>query len=331
MSEPTTSQGSSHRGRSAAAIAFVVVGALLAGVAVPAIWVNRTVMDTEGWLRAVAPLASEPVVQDALADRVSTRLVDAIDIPRFVRERLPPVAQPFAGPIADAFENAVQTRTRKFTHSDAFPKVWIEMNRVGHTAADAAVTRREGGVISNQSGTVSLNTEPLVRRVQQRLVTEGFSVAEKIPTSRLETSVVLFSSPQLARAERLVDVLQAAGIWLPTIAIVCFAVALVIAPDRRKGLVWIGVGLVVAQVLFLAGFYLAKFPVMDAASSVSGSEPTIASIAYDVVLRDLFTAEWLVAALGLATWIGAALAGPAGWATYVRSGAKRAIGAVRGR
>lgn len=327
MTPQSPAEKPQSRGRVGAGITLVIIGALLAALAVPAIWVNRTLISTDGWLNAVGPLASNPVVQNTLATQASDRVLTAVDVPGFVRSHLPTVAVPFAAPISDALEGAVRTQANNFTHSDAFPKVWIGMNRIAHTAVIAAVTERQGGAISNQAGVVSLHILPLVQQIQQQLVAKGFSAAARIPTARLDKTVVLFSSPELARATRIVGVLQAASIWLPVLALLCFAGALLVWPDRRRAVLWIGLGLVIATLVSLVMVRLGKLPVQNAvAASASPAMSSVAGIAYDTVLRDLFLAERTVAAFGLAIWFGAVLAGPAAWAVSIRSRAKTEIG-----
>src|SRR4051794_41566542 len=53
---------------------------LLAPLSVVATWAHRQVSDTDRYVATVAPLASDPAVQDAIADRITTEVLTYIDV-----------------------------------------------------------------------------------------------------------------------------------------------------------------------------------------------------------------------------------------------------------
>src|SRR4051794_8050733 len=71
----------SGRWRATVSVALVVVGCLLAPFAVSAVWANRQVSDTDRYVATVTPLAHDPAVQAAVADRVSVAILQALDVP----------------------------------------------------------------------------------------------------------------------------------------------------------------------------------------------------------------------------------------------------------
>ncbi|HYQ76473.1 MAG TPA: hypothetical protein VER05_15175, partial [Cellulomonas sp.] len=55
-----------HRTRAAAAVVLIVLGALLAPVAVVAVWAKDLVTDTDRYLATVGPLVDDPQIQGAV-------------------------------------------------------------------------------------------------------------------------------------------------------------------------------------------------------------------------------------------------------------------------
>ena len=60
--------------------ALITVAALLAPMAVVASWAHDQIGDTDRFIETVAPLASEPSVQNAIADRISKEIFTYIDV-----------------------------------------------------------------------------------------------------------------------------------------------------------------------------------------------------------------------------------------------------------
>src|SRR4051794_24083391 len=57
------------RWRAPTAAVLIVIGCILAPLAVTAVWANRQVSDTDRYVETVAPLAKDPAVQAAVATK----------------------------------------------------------------------------------------------------------------------------------------------------------------------------------------------------------------------------------------------------------------------
>lgn len=73
-------RGPGRRVRSLVAILLVVVGCVLAPLGVVAAWTADTVGDTDRYVKTVAPLASDPDIQNAVANRVTSAVMDHLDL-----------------------------------------------------------------------------------------------------------------------------------------------------------------------------------------------------------------------------------------------------------
>src|SRR3954454_10205420 len=77
---------------------LLIAGFLLTPVAVLVTYAKTQVLDTDRYVATVRPLASDPAIQDAAANRVATELLAQVDVKQFVTDALPAQAQVLSGP-----------------------------------------------------------------------------------------------------------------------------------------------------------------------------------------------------------------------------------------
>src|SRR6478672_776488 len=63
-----------HVGRSTIAMILIVLGSLLAPVAIVGWYVRAEILDTDRFVAVVTPLATDTAIQDALIDRVTVEI-----------------------------------------------------------------------------------------------------------------------------------------------------------------------------------------------------------------------------------------------------------------
>jgi hypothetical protein len=95
----------------------VLIGLLLAAVAVPAMWVDRNIVQEDGFVALAAPLGKDSVFQQGLAGAAVGSLSAADRIP----EPLTELARPI-------LENAAQS----LTSAPGYPEAWAETLRKSH-------------------------------------------------------------------------------------------------------------------------------------------------------------------------------------------------------
>ncbi|MDQ4046487.1 MAG: hypothetical protein M3127_03855, partial [Actinomycetota bacterium] len=129
----------------------VVIGLLLSAVAVPAIWVDRNVVQEEGFVDLAAPLGKDPVFQQRLA----AAAVSGIDAGGAIPE-------PVAGIVRPLLESAAAS----LSGLPGYPAAWEETLRKSHRLNFAA------GTASSEAGpatTVTLDVAPLVALVTTQI------------------------------------------------------------------------------------------------------------------------------------------------------------------
>lgn len=316
----------SLRRRQRLAVAFVVVGSLLMPVAVLAVWVRSHMLETDRWVETMDPLATDPVIVSALSERVSGQVSDTLDVRSRAAEVLPPEASFLAAPIAAGADRLVAESTDRLLTSEQFAELWASSSRAAHGALVAALTGREGDVVSTAGGRVVLDLDSIAERVLERVDDQlGIDVAARVPTDRADVELVLVDSKQLTGAQVAVRWLDRLSWLLVVLSFGALVVALVVGPDRRRVVLGVGIGAAVAMVVLGVGLgvvrdvYLVTLP--------EGVErPDAAAAVFDIVTRFLLQAVRMLAAVGVVLAVAAWLAGPATAAVRVRSWWAHALG-----
>ena len=323
-------------GRWAVSIALVVLASLLVVVSVVARYVRSELLDTDRYVETVSPLASEPAVQDAVATQVTREIVTRLDAEAVAEDALsrltelgaPEVITGLAVPLADQVESFVRDHVEQFLRSDEFATLWDDANRRAHTAVVGVLTGETRGAVSVEGGAVTVDVGEVVSRVKDRLVDRGLDLASNIPD--VESSFTLVESEQLENAQRWVRILDRAATLLPFVVIAVAAVAILVAPNRRRALVAVALGAALSMVLLAAAMGLVRAWYL---SNATGEVlPTDAAL--DIartLLAPLRLAMRAVLVLGLVVALAAFLVGPSAPARWLRSLGGRARAATRAR
>jgi hypothetical protein len=314
------------------AVVLIVLGCLLAAIAVPAVWLDRTVTDTNVWVDTMAPLAQDTAVQNYVADTATTALFQQVDVQQLAEQALPPKLVPFAPAIAGAVKGFVNDQARSFTHSPQFYQAWVETNRIGHASIIRAFTPATKGAFTSSGGKVTLDIGVLVDAIKAKLVSAGLTIVQNVPTSLAQgREIVLFESPYLAAAQNALIYMGLAALLLPLLTLLLLGGAIALAVDRRKAVLWAGIGLVVAMLLPFSALYLSQFWIVNQVTqAASGMPAEVANVFFETILRYLVAAQQFILVVGLVMIAAAVIAGPAGWAVKLREGVSHGMSNIGG-
>ncbi|NTU71203.1 MAG: hypothetical protein HGB10_05230 [Coriobacteriia bacterium] len=327
---PAAKDGS-HMGRRIASVVFVLLGVLMFGMAVSAVWLNRTVMDEDRWVATVAPLAQDVSIQNYVAAKASETIISSVDIQGYVGKALQPLpeqAQILALPITGAINNLITESATKVVRSEQFYTLWVQMNRYAHKAFIAAISDKSTGIIQKSGGTITLETAVLVDAVKTALVAKGLGFVSNINIPLKNQSIVLVDSPELVQLGILIRFMNTTALILPLLALGLMAGGVAIAVDRRKAVLWVGIGITAAMVIPLEAIYFAAVPFAKTAYQLGGMPQAAAQAAYTIVFRNLISAHQLFAFVGLVFVAGAILAGPNRFATQLRNGFQHGLASI---
>ncbi|MFD0040938.1 hypothetical protein ACOMD4_13345 [Streptomyces anulatus] len=266
--------------------ALVVLLAVLVPLSALSAWVDLEIDDTDRYVAAVSPLASDPAVQTTVADLVTDEAMRQIDL----------------GPLQDTVREFLHETVRSFTTTEAFRNAWDTANRAAHKAVAAALDGDSGEA-------VTIDLAPVIDQVKQDLVRDGVPFADQIPVERTEITVL---GP--GQADDLRDsfrLLRYGSIW-PAVATLVFLVLVVGIATVRRGMragLWatatVGAGFVLGAIVLRVLVAVGRSRVLD---EVPGSDRDAAAAVVDALTASLRTTVWVVLAVGAALLVGAVVA-----------------------
>ena len=196
----------------------IVLGILLAAVAVPAIWVDRNIVQEDGFVQLAAPLGKDSDFQRKLA-AAAVGTIDTGSVPGFL-----------SGLVEPMLEKAAES----LTGLPGYPAAWEETLRRSHrlSFADPAAGSRDGASASS----LTLDVAPLVA-----LGAEEISRTTRLPLDPPKQTLINVGQPaQREWTERLATYAPM-GYVMAIGALVAFLLAFVAA--RRRWTVLLAAGL----------------------------------------------------------------------------------------
>ncbi|MCX5357949.1 hypothetical protein OG864_04400 [Streptomyces sp. NBC_00124] len=324
--------GPARIARKVVSAVLIVLACILVPVSVLTVWVHDIALDTDRYVETVAPLASDPAIEEA----AHNRMVQAVDVrvdgkavtaelaAWLQSQGLPPRAAEAVRGLAPQLDAAVTGAADKvatrFVESDRFEKVWTAANRGAHTAVVHALTGEGRGAVGVEEGTVTLDVGAAVDRVKQELVDAGVTPAEKIPD--VDKQMVLFQSDKLERMQGAVHALDVVGTWMPVLTVFIGAAGVFLAYRRRRALAKTALGAAFACLIVAIGLVVARRYYLDHLPPQVQSEAAAAAI-FDQLLHFLRITLRTVVVLGVIVALGAYLVGPGGGARSVRATSER--------
>ena len=245
-----TTRPKKRRGRTIASWVLIVIACLLAILSVVVVYARNELLNTDTFVATVAPLAKDKAVQTTVATKVSDNLLASSDLEQRVKNALPAKADFLANPIAGAVHTATYNITLQLVQSERFQKLWEQALRQSHTQLNNLLLGNKVGAFQSTNGEVTVNLSQVEAAAKQELSSRGLSVVNKIP-DYTGAPFVLFQSDQLAKLQRWVRFLNHLALVLPIVAILLFAGAVLLAKDRRRGLVHASSGLAVSMAVLL--------------------------------------------------------------------------------
>ncbi|GAA2248145.1 hypothetical protein GCM10010401_22500 [Rarobacter faecitabidus] len=246
MTERSARTTTKRRGAGTALIVLSILFALTAPLAALASGLRTHFVTTDGFVAALAPLASDPALQGDLAKQtvaVIESQVSLDDLARsglgallmgdrlnFSEDQVGLLADLLAGAARDALAGAVADALA----SRRFAAAWEQALRLSHTAVDALLMESGPGVIKlDGDGTVSIQLKPIIEFVAARLTERGYSWASRIRA--VDREIVLVQTAHLTTARSVYQGIDRAGRFLPWLAVLLAAAGVSLAAGTARG------------------------------------------------------------------------------------------------
>jgi hypothetical protein len=312
-SEPAPTTPPRHR-RFLQARGLVVLGSIVLVVAVLATWIRAQILDTNGWTQTSVRLLQNEQIRQVIANDLSERLLNVVDVQDLAAEKLPPALRALAPALSTAASQVVPKAVDDALAQPAVQTLWAHTNRLAH-ARVIEMLNGGGKTLSTSGGAVTLNVEALLDQIGQRLGV-GNDVGAKLPANR--RTVLLLRSNQLRAAQDLVKALRGLSLILPLLVALMYAGALALSSgSRRRILLEIGVGILAGSLLTLLLRRWVESYVVNGLVRDEGARPPVRGI------FEIATAGWRERALwllltGVLALFAGWLAGPMGTAVRLR-------------
>jgi hypothetical protein len=314
--QPSTGGGRLRRWLVVFLVVLTCLGVLTSTVA---IWTHRTLLDTDEWVDTVGPLASDPAVQQATATYLTDQVMTLLDSQDALKGALPDKFGFLSTPLNGAVRGFVYDALLKWMQTDQFQNLWIKLNEVGHSTA-VNVLRGDTRLVETQGGDVTLNFLPLIdnglKMVQDKV--PGFLSGRAIPEITSETppdqaraelsqavgkplpdgfgTVFLYHGDRLEAAQQIVDAFDRTVIALPIVTLLLGAAAIILSTRRRRTLVQLGIGVVLAMGIGVAVIAATRNLVLDEITNPNNRGA--ASSILSALISSFHTIAWWLIILG---------------------------------
>jgi len=302
------------------ATVLIVIGSLLAPVAVVAAWARIELTDTDRFVAAYAPLADSPAFQAYLTDQTVAVINQHVDIPKLTSDGINgivslgtgPVAtnalRAFEGPIASALQSLIQSRVAGFVASDAFATVWADALRISHTQLVATMENNPNSAVTlGADGSVGIQLAPIIEAVKGALVKQGITVASGIPT--INRTITVAESTSVPTIQLAYNLAVAVGTWLLWVALAFLVAGVLVARRRSRALIWAAVSLALMMAAVLAAAAIGNI-VFIASVSPTQLPSNVAGVLFDAVVGGIRGTTVAVLVLGVAIAVVGWMAGP---------------------
>lgn len=305
-----------------AACVVLLVGALLAGAAVIATYVRNQVLDTNTYVQTVTPLMEDPVVRDAVAHRLANEIVTRTDLQGLatsladdlVSRGAPKRIDDLISPLVSGVNNLLYERIVPLLETPQFQQIWQNLNRVAHQGVVTALTGSQGKVIKTGTDTISIDLGALLAAARTQLVNQGYGFASHIPNVSIPYTLV--QSDKLPKVRTYTKVLNTVGGWLPYVVLLLVIAGILIAPNRRRGLVVAATMVAAIGLILLAALAIGRSYYRDHLPPTVNQQAAVNAL--DIVVRYLKDAMQTLVAVSLVLVIVALLAGPSRVAVWGR-------------
>jgi len=318
-------------------IVLIVLGCIVAPVAVLGVWAGNEVSDTGRWVATVEPLIHDPAIQNVLTDKITTEITNRLNVTGTIDQasaqlndrgltRISSLLNSFGPQIASSVTGFIHSTVHRVISGPRVAKLWVRVNTAAHQAVVQVLSGQGNGAISTSNGQITLNLGPFIAVVKQDLVDHGFSLASNIPP--ISPTVALFQAKDLGKAQAGYRLITTLKIVLPILALVLLAAGVWVARGRRRALIWAALGLAASMLVLAIGLLIARSIYLNSVppSVLPGDA---AAAAFDAMVYFIKVGLRVVLAVGLVVAIGAFITGPSRAAIQTRSALKSWLGWIR--
>jgi len=310
------------RGRSVISLILFIIAALLTPIAVIGHWGHQTVVDSAQFIDTVGPLAEDPDIQQAVADVVSSAIIEQVDTEELAGGLLGAIipndqlTSLLSGPIKLGIDGLIRGGVERFVTSNAFQEAWVRINEAAQRGFIAALSGDPSGPVQFEDDQLVLDISSLLQQVQQSLVDDGVGIAGAVTIPEVDAQIVLLDSPGLAQARTIYGFASPVLGVILLITAALFTISVLLATRRARTTVAVGVVVLAWAVALNYGMRIAETSFVNAFSDTLFE--AAATAFYNQLLIYLLLAVQGLLLLGVVVIVLGWFSGTTRTATYVR-------------
>jgi len=333
---PRTRAPRSRRVLAGIALVLACLTILLTTVA---LWAHQVAFNTDRFTSLVSTVIDEPEVIDPLAARVSTQVVDGLDLQTRIATRLPDAMKPLAVPITASLQEAITSRLERALSNPKIQEALVSTIAVAHEKV-MNLLRDRSDAVQVVNGYVVVDVWPMIDTALGELQSMGLIPADiQLPDlseadigSRLGPvlesklgvtlppdfgTIQLMPADQLLAARTVVRAFDVVVIVLIVLSIVLVLLALWLSTNRRRMVIFLALGTLLA-------FLLARLVTNTATDAVvngiqdEGLRGAVRTAALQVIGNLRQITVWILVVTGIVAIV-AYLWGRPRWVTSVAS------------
>ncbi len=287
------------------AVVLIVLGCLTAPAALAGAYIHTVVMDVNGYVSAITPVADDPAVQKAVADTLAKQVSGALDANQALPGQLPAELGEFTGPLTAQLGDLTRELTLQAVKSSAFREFWATANRSVHPVLIKAI-RSKGKLGVTTRDLVGLDLAEVTANVTDLLATSGVSLPTDLPQALTSGNVMLLDSRPLAAAGAVILPLDRLYPVLPLATLALLLIAVLVAPRRLLAAAYVGAGLTLVMVALEAGVAVGRARYLGATDDAGIPHDASAAI-WGAITSSLRVWGWAVLVVGVAIAVAAVL------------------------
>lgn len=207
---------------------FIALGLIIASILV--VWIDRTLTNTDEYVRTVAPLVTKPDVQNFVVDKASDGLLKNKDAPvQDIATQLLGADQ-VAGKTDDQLRAEITPIVKSSLHtvvaSPQFAALWAQSNRDVHSQLISQ--------LNSNSPTIALNFHPLITGVIGELGTTRLGFVKDKLDLKPDAGVVAIQGKQIVTVHKVYNYFKTAMLAIIVLALFAAVLCVLISVHHGK-------------------------------------------------------------------------------------------------
>lgn len=298
---------------------MIVIGIVLAPIALVSGWAVSELSDTDAFVDTFAPLASNDEVQAFLAAQVTSAIEEQVDFASLSQSVVSAVVPnegavgsaattALSGVVEQSLRQLVAGGVTRVIESDAFSEIFATSLRLSHGVVISALEGGPDSVVSlGDDGQLGIEIGPIVEAVKDSLADGGLSFAADIP--EVDRTVVIMESDTLVTVQVAYRIATTVAFWLPWLALALVVGGLFVAGASIRSLLISAGGIALTMAVLLVGLAIGRSIVLRE-FDVAGVPDEVGAILFDQVVGGIYAATLTVLVLVLIIAASAWLFGP---------------------